>query len=360
MPITSASMLERRLELLVVVDLDEAVEVELARLGVELLELVAARARDDQQHRVGAVGRRLVELVAVDDEVLAQDRQAGGRARRAQVVERAAEVRLLGQDRERRRAAALVGARRPRATSAPGADVAGARRAALELGDQREPGPGQRLVERPRRPRARRDARSSCGERRPARGAARRPRGRRRRARRAWLMRQASAGAAPGFDHEPLAAIAARGARVDRLARASSIAASRSVGPAADEERRAGVEQPRDRARGPCSPARTARDDRRVLLRRAAGDRLQRRALEPELLGRRTTSLGARRRRPRSPASRPRSLISSMPSSPETTSARSAAEPRAAPRRSSPGRRGRTRRSAGAWRRPGWSAGRGS
>ena len=43
---------------------------------------------------------------------------AGG-ARRAQVVERAAEVRALGEDRQRRRAAALVGADDRRSTVAP-------------------------------------------------------------------------------------------------------------------------------------------------------------------------------------------------------------------------------------------------
>ena len=91
-------------------DLDQAVEVEAARLVVELAQLVVVEGADDQQHRVGAVDRRLVELVGVDDEVLAQDRQVAGGAGRAQVLERAAEVALVGEHRERRRAAALVGA----------------------------------------------------------------------------------------------------------------------------------------------------------------------------------------------------------------------------------------------------------
>ena len=78
---------------------------------VERRELRRARSdADHEQHRVGAGRLRLVELVGVDREVLAQDRQVGGGARLAQVVERAAEVGLLGEDRERRRAAALVGA----------------------------------------------------------------------------------------------------------------------------------------------------------------------------------------------------------------------------------------------------------
>ena len=140
--------LKRALELAVVVDLDQAVEVEPPRLVVD-----RARARrrssaaDDQQHRVGAVDRGLVQLVRIDDEVLAEDRQLARLAGGAQVVERAAEALLLGQDRERRGAAPLVGAD-PIDDLGRGGDVAGARRAALELGDHREARANQRLVER--------------------------------------------------------------------------------------------------------------------------------------------------------------------------------------------------------------------
>ena len=73
-------------------DLDEDVEVEAERLAVQEREVVVVERGDDQQDRVGAGHRRLVDLVGVDDEVLAQDRQRAGRARLAQVVERAAEV----------------------------------------------------------------------------------------------------------------------------------------------------------------------------------------------------------------------------------------------------------------------------
>ena len=120
MPITSASTLERDLELLLVVDLDEHVEVERARLAVQLARASSGSQRgDDQQDRVGARGRRLVELVGVDDEVLAQHGQVRRRARGAQVVERAAEVERLGEDGQRGGAAALVGRARPPSTSAP-------------------------------------------------------------------------------------------------------------------------------------------------------------------------------------------------------------------------------------------------
>src|ERR1700709_2692336 len=72
--------------------------------------------------------------------------RAGGAPRRA--AGGAAEVGPVGQHRERRGPAALVGAdllgddRR-------GRDLTGAGRAALELGDQREAGADQRLVEGP-------------------------------------------------------------------------------------------------------------------------------------------------------------------------------------------------------------------
>ena len=130
-------------------DLDEAVEVERIRLGVELLQLLRRERRDHQQRCIGLRRGRLVQLVAVEREVLAQDRKVGRRARGAQVGERAAEMLALGQDRERRGTAALVSrdqflhrVRAPR-------QVAGGGRAPLVLGDQRDPRRGQRLVEGP-------------------------------------------------------------------------------------------------------------------------------------------------------------------------------------------------------------------
>ena len=71
--------LERAVEVGLVVDLDQAVEVEQPRLLVEQAEGVVVERADDQQHRVRAVDRGLVELVGVDDEVLAQDRQPAWR-----------------------------------------------------------------------------------------------------------------------------------------------------------------------------------------------------------------------------------------------------------------------------------------
>src|SRR6266511_4275688 len=67
--------LERPLELATIVDLDEAVEIELTGLRVEPFKLFRLDRSDDQQYGVRTDSRRLVELVAVDREVLAQDRQ---------------------------------------------------------------------------------------------------------------------------------------------------------------------------------------------------------------------------------------------------------------------------------------------
>ena len=85
MPITSASTSSARLELLLVVDLDEHVEVERpAPRACSAPSALRLERGDDQQDRVGARGRGLVDLVRVDDEVLAQHGQVRGRrARRA-------------------------------------------------------------------------------------------------------------------------------------------------------------------------------------------------------------------------------------------------------------------------------------
>ena len=152
------------------VDLERALEL-VARRGPRRARRGRARAPrgsssarssrlergDDQQDRVGAGGRRLVDLVGVDDEVLAQDRQLRRRARLAQVVERAAEVERLGEDRQRRGAAALVG----RTIVGDGralADLARRRRAALVLGDHRD----ARAASAPRRTAGPRAARASA------------------------------------------------------------------------------------------------------------------------------------------------------------------------------------------------------
>ena len=70
---------------------------------------------DEQQRQVGAAGARLPQLVAGEDEVLAQHRNLDGGADRLEVVESAAETAPLGEHADRRSAASLVvrGQRRP-------------------------------------------------------------------------------------------------------------------------------------------------------------------------------------------------------------------------------------------------------
>ena len=96
---------ERRLELGAVVDLDEHVEPAAAGLIVQSDQLGCLEGGDDQQHGRGARGDRLIELVGVDDEVLAKQRQRARGVGLAEVLERSVEAALLGQDGDRRRPA---------------------------------------------------------------------------------------------------------------------------------------------------------------------------------------------------------------------------------------------------------------
>ena len=100
--------LQRNLDVLFVVDLDEGVEVERLRFEVKLCELVRVQRGDDQEHGVGSEDRRFDQLVGVDDEVLAKDRQVRARDRGQQILDRAAEARRLGYDRQGGGAPALV------------------------------------------------------------------------------------------------------------------------------------------------------------------------------------------------------------------------------------------------------------
>ena len=141
--------LQRALELVLVVDLDEHVEVErraprgAARRGRRRRarrRSAGSRRRPRPRTRRPGRGRRRSPC--------AGSAARCARARLAQVVQRAAEVRALGEDRQRGRAAALVGAddlghRSRRARISPAL-----RRAALVLGDDRHAGRRQRLGER--------------------------------------------------------------------------------------------------------------------------------------------------------------------------------------------------------------------
>src|SRR6185295_2042727 len=80
-------------------------------------------------------GARLVQLQRVDHEVLAQHGEVDGRADADQELQLAAEEVAVGEHRERRRAALLV---RPGDVGRvrAGADLAGGRGAALDLGEE--------------------------------------------------------------------------------------------------------------------------------------------------------------------------------------------------------------------------------
>ncbi len=119
-----------------VVDLDEHAEAELRGGVVEVVQLGRVERGGDEQHRVGAVGAGLGELVGAHDEVLAQQRQVDGLADGGEVVERALEVRRLGDHREAAAAATrYCCAMAAGSYSRPQLALGGAR--ALDLGDER-------------------------------------------------------------------------------------------------------------------------------------------------------------------------------------------------------------------------------
>jgi hypothetical protein len=93
------------------VGFDQRFDADRARSAEKRRDLGIGERRDDEQDGVGSGRACLDDLVAIDDEVLAQDRQLAGRAGRAQIVEASAEERAVGEDRERLRAARGVGAR---------------------------------------------------------------------------------------------------------------------------------------------------------------------------------------------------------------------------------------------------------
>ncbi len=123
--------------------LDEHGEAEPAGLGVQPLEGGLVEPGDDEQDQVGAGGAGLPQLVAGDDEVLAQHRDGDLLAHGAEVVERAAEAALLGQHADDGRATGLVVGRERGGVRDVG-QVALARRLALDLADHADAGRGER------------------------------------------------------------------------------------------------------------------------------------------------------------------------------------------------------------------------
>ena len=91
---------------------------------------------DDEQYAVRAEGPRLEHLVGVDDEVLAQHRQAARTAGSLEMAVRPLEIALVREHREAGRASPLVGRGDGRRVEVP-ANHAGAGRGALDLRDHR-------------------------------------------------------------------------------------------------------------------------------------------------------------------------------------------------------------------------------
>src|SRR5260221_10943415 len=104
------------------------------------------RCQDDED-AIGAEGAAFDDLIRVEHEVLAQDRQAAGGARGDKIGVVALEMRRVGQHRETTRAALRIG-RRQRDGVEIGADQPAARRGALDLGDEPVAPGGERSFER--------------------------------------------------------------------------------------------------------------------------------------------------------------------------------------------------------------------
>ena len=126
-----------------VVNLDQRVHAETARLDDHRRAPRVVEQRQHDQHRIGSGDPRLGHLARVDEEVLGQDRAVEFAARRGEIVERAAEK---WRDRKGRSAH-----RRPRHSRAPAPrgsasapDRPGRGRRFLDLEDETRAGLGER------------------------------------------------------------------------------------------------------------------------------------------------------------------------------------------------------------------------
>jgi hypothetical protein len=99
---------QRLIQLERVMNLDERVQPCLGYLVDQRPQPVAREQPRDEEHRAGAQNPCLPDLVALDDEVLAQHRQADARGG-FQVGVRAVEAGGLGEHRERGRAGVVIG-----------------------------------------------------------------------------------------------------------------------------------------------------------------------------------------------------------------------------------------------------------
>ena len=135
------------LELGRIVRLDEQVEAELLSPGEHQARLLVAQVAEQEQRCVGPGDAGLEEVALVVEEALGEQRNRRCRPRGGEIVETASEA-LVHQDRDGRRPA-LLERRRERGGVGIGPQVAGRRRAPLDLRDRAETVLGQRLPEAP-------------------------------------------------------------------------------------------------------------------------------------------------------------------------------------------------------------------
>ena len=92
-----------------VVDFDQHVHAVRDRRVLDILGGGIVERRHDDQDAVGAMGAGLGHLIGVEHEILAQHRQIGRRARRHHEIEMALERRGVGEHRQARGTAGLIG-----------------------------------------------------------------------------------------------------------------------------------------------------------------------------------------------------------------------------------------------------------
>ncbi len=125
-----------------VVDFDEAFEADALGEGGEGGEGFVVEDADDEEHGVGAHGGGFVDLIGIEDEVLAEDREVGNAAGAFQVLGGALEEGGFGEDGEGGGAARFVGGGKIGGIEI-GADVAEGGGGALDFGDDADAGTGE-------------------------------------------------------------------------------------------------------------------------------------------------------------------------------------------------------------------------
>ena len=96
--------LQRVVQFFAVVHFHQHRHAEAVRQSLERLHLFGGQRGGDQQDRIRAHRSRLVDLVFVHDEILAQHRQSTGCARLLQMIRAALKELLIGQHRQTGRA----------------------------------------------------------------------------------------------------------------------------------------------------------------------------------------------------------------------------------------------------------------